>query len=38
MKKEFIEPEVEIVAFEVEETIAYVDESGWIIDPDEPWH
>ena len=38
MRKEFIEPEVEVVEFEVKEDIAYVNESGWIIDPDEEWH
>ena len=40
MKKEFIEPEVEVVEFDVEESIAesYVNPSGWIIDPDNPWH
>lgn len=38
MEKEFIEPEVEVVEFEVEENIAYIDSEGWIIDPDKPWH
>ena len=38
MKKEFIEPEVEVVEFEVEENVAYIDREGWIIDPDKPWH
>ena len=38
MKKEFIEPEVEVVEFEVEENVAYIDSEGWIIDPDKPWH
>lgn len=38
MRKEFIEPEVEVVEFEVKEEIAYIDESDWIIDPDNPWH
>ena len=28
MKKEFIEPEVEVVEFETQEEIAYVSESG----------
>lgn len=38
MKKEFIEPEIEVVEFEVQESVAYIDPSGWIIDPDNPWH
>lgn len=39
MKKEFIEPEVEVVEFEVEEIIAasYIDSEGWIIDKDNEW-
>ena len=31
MKKEFMEPEVEVVEFEIQENIAYVDDEGWII-------
>ncbi|MFQ7119992.1 MAG: hypothetical protein ACLRPW_08370 [Intestinibacter sp.] len=31
-EKEFIEPEVEVVEFEVEENVAYIDSEGWIID------
>ena len=38
MEKEFIEPEVEVVEFETQEEIVYISESGWIIDPDNPWH
>lgn len=29
---------MEVVEFETQEEIAYVSESGWIIDPDNPWH
>lgn len=41
MKKEFIEPEIEVVDFEVEEKIArdiYIDSDGYIIDTENPWH
>lgn len=38
MKKEFIEPEVEVVEFEVEDiSTTIVTESGWVYDPDDPW-
>ena len=40
MKKEFMEPEVEIVEFELEEPIAdkIVSPSGWIIDTENEWN
>ena len=39
MKKEFIEPEVEKIEFEIKQNIAYTDQEGWIIpsDPDKEW-
>lgn len=39
MRKEFIEPEVEVVDFEVEEAIAekYLHSDGYYYDDDDPW-
>lgn len=39
MKKEFMEPEVEVIEFETRESLAYTDDEGWIIpsDPDKEW-
>lgn len=43
MKKKFIEPEVEVIEFELQEQIArddvIIDSNGWIIptDPDKEW-
>lgn len=41
MKKEFIEPKVEVIEFELQEQIAkndiIIDSEGWVIDPDNPW-